>query len=68
VVLRAADVSKRHCRILLDGDRVWVEDLGSVNGICVNGQPVTRAALHDGDVLDVAGQEFEVRAPRPSAP
>jgi serine/threonine protein kinase len=61
IVLRAAEVSKHHCRILLKANQAIVEDLGSVNGICVNGEGIKSAELHDGDHLDVAGQLFHVR-------
>jgi serine/threonine protein kinase len=65
VVLKASDVSKRHCRIHIEGDEVVIEDLGSANGTCVNGQPVKRARLCDGDELEVAGHVFRVRVPAP---
>jgi serine/threonine protein kinase len=65
--IKAVDVSKRHCQILLEPDQVVIEDLGSANGTSVNGQHVTRAALQNGDELDVAGHLFEIRLhwPRP---
>jgi serine/threonine protein kinase len=61
IQIKAPDVSKRHCQILLEPDQVIVEDLGSANGTSVNGQPITRAAIQDGDELDVAGHLFEIR-------
>jgi serine/threonine protein kinase len=65
LVLRSADVSKKHCRILIAEDRVVVEDLGSVNGTTVNGKPIEKVRLHDGDKLDIAGHLFEVQVQRP---
>jgi serine/threonine protein kinase len=67
VVLKAADVSKRHCQLILDGDRLVVEDLDSANGTCVNKRPVKRAALHDGDELDIGGHLFKIRMPAPKS-
>jgi serine/threonine protein kinase len=67
LVIKAADVSKRHCRIVLTADRVVVEDLGSSNGTQVNGEAVERARLRDGDQLDVGGHLFEVRVRAPGA-
>jgi serine/threonine protein kinase len=60
IVLRAADVSKQHCRILLEADEIIVEDLGSSNGTFVNDLPIKRAALRDGDRLRIAEHEFRV--------
>ncbi len=41
-------LSRQHARIVREGDRHFVEDLGSHNGTFVNGARVTRAELHDG--------------------
>lgn len=55
LVLPAAEVSDRHCRIFraVNSWRFWVEDLGSVNGTYVNGTPVRRSVLHGGEVIQV---------------
>ncbi len=63
IILRASDVSKRHCRILLRGDQAEVEDLSSSNGTRVNGCEVDRAPLEDGDHLEIAGHAFRFRRP-----
>jgi DNA-binding winged helix-turn-helix (wHTH) protein len=43
-------VSRRHARIIVDGDRVALEDLGSQNGTYLRGERITgRATLADGD-------------------
>ena len=62
--VRSADVSKHHCRILLKRDAVVVEDLGSVNGILVNGEAVERLRLQDGDQIDVCGHVFRIEMSR----
>jgi len=64
VRLKAADVSKQHCRLLRKGGAVVVEDLGSANGTFVNGEAIQSASLKDGDVLNVAGHAFRVRVPK----
>ncbi|NKI35635.1 GGDEF domain-containing protein [Wenzhouxiangella sp. XN79A] len=46
-------VSRRHCRIVFDEGRHWVEDLGSTNRTFVNDEPVDRAPLRDGDHLRI---------------
>jgi predicted Ser/Thr protein kinase len=58
--LASPGVSKHHCRVVVQGDAVWVEDLGSSNGTHVNGRPVDSGALRDGDILGIAGHEFRV--------
>ena len=43
-------VSRHHARIVVDGERVALEDLGSQNGTYVRGERITgRAMLADGD-------------------
>ena len=44
-------ISREHCRILLEGGEIWVEDLGSSNGTFHNGRRLTRERLRDGDKL-----------------
>lgn len=52
-------VSRRHARILVGSDRVVVEDLGSRNGVFVNGLGVREPApLRDGDRLRIGTQQF----------
>jgi serine/threonine protein kinase len=65
MLVRASDVSKHHCQILLDTERVMVEDLGSANGTFVNGKPVRKARLRDGDELRIADHLFKVRIVQP---
>lgn len=58
ITLDDAAVSRRHARIVHDGADYQVEDLGSTNGVRVNGQPVTRTALRSGDQVDFGGVRF----------
>jgi DNA-binding winged helix-turn-helix (wHTH) protein len=52
VVLDAASVSRHHARILVEGSRATLEDLGSKNGTSVNGERVGDARpLRDGDTV-----------------
>lgn len=52
-------VSRRHARILVGSDRTVVEDLGSRNGVFVNGMGVRGAMpLRDGDRLRIGTQQL----------
>ncbi len=44
-------VSREHAGIVIEGDRVFVEDLGSTNGTYCNAERVTRRELSDGDKI-----------------
>jgi hypothetical protein len=67
VVLADSNVSRRHAEIRPDGRDGWVvTDLGSTNGVRVNGRPVEQgrpAPLQAGDQLDIGTVDarFEVQ-------
>jgi diguanylate cyclase (GGDEF)-like protein len=46
-------VSRRHCRVLVDGKSVRIEDLGSANGTLVNGSVIKEVPLRDGDKIQL---------------
>lgn len=50
-----ADVllSRRHAEFVLDGNKVAVRDLGSRNGVFVNGQKVAEGPLRPGDLVQI---------------
>jgi hypothetical protein len=47
-------VSRQHCCMSQDNGEVTVRDLGSTNGIRINGQRVERGRLRPGDELSIA--------------
>jgi DNA-binding CsgD family transcriptional regulator len=51
IVLSDASVSRRHARLMREGESLRVEDLQSRNGTLVNGQPVKSALVVAGDQL-----------------
>lgn len=58
VVIVDPEVSRTHCRIEIEGDEAWVEDLRSLNGTFVNGVRVlSRHPLRDGDEIALAGSK-----------
>jgi len=52
------DVSRKHCRLVRDGDSLRLEDLGSSNGTYHNGQRVQEAILSPGDSIQVGPLVF----------
>ena len=76
IVIENLTVSGEHAVFHLQGQAVEVEDLHSTNGTFVNGQPVQRQALRDGDQVIIG--KYEVRfvqgvpaaahAPEPAEP
>ena len=61
--IRIADdpfLSREHAELRVSGNQVGLNDLGSTNGTCVNGQRVSQAILHDGDELRLGECVFRV--------
>ena len=48
VQIEDPNVSRRHAEVVRDGAAFWVVDLGSTNGIEIDGRRVQRAQLEDG--------------------
>lgn len=61
--LDASDVSRSHLRIERYGQQVIITDLGSTNGTRVNGEPVQRATLRNGDEILVGTQALRFLIP-----
>jgi predicted component of type VI protein secretion system len=76
VVLNSSrKVSRRHCCFAQVNDKLVVRDLGSMNGIRVNGEPIKREKelkLGDqvsvGDVIYTVSARRDANGPRPAAP
>ena len=62
-----AGVSRNHCRLFQSEGRVWIEDLGSLNGTFLNEEPVKAPQpVDDGDVLRLGYVVFKVVVPAPA--
>jgi hypothetical protein len=58
-------VSRHHAQLTVDGDKVAVEDLGSRNGVKVNGDLIRGAyQVQDKDQIIIGGQELRYLARR----
>ena len=55
------EVSRKHCRLIRDGDTLKLEDLGSSNGTFLNGSRVQEALLSPGDTIQVGPVVFVVQ-------
>lgn len=59
VVLKDRFISKKHARIVKDQGIYFIEDLGSANGIYLNGEKINEAIeLKDKDLIDIGQVEF----------
>jgi pSer/pThr/pTyr-binding forkhead associated (FHA) protein len=56
--LTDANVSRRHAELRQEGASYWVVDLGSTNGMEVNGKRVKRAKLRAGDKITLGSTEI----------
>lgn len=60
ICLRFPNVSSHHCELELKGGYWHVRDLGSSNGIKVNGEQCLTKCLMPGDVLHIARHRFRI--------
>ena len=60
--IAVSDVSRKHSKLTLDGDRLSIEDLGSSNGTFVNGKKINASPLKAGDVVAIGPVTFVVQA------
>jgi hypothetical protein len=58
IVLEDPNVSRVHAEIKLESEGYTVYDLGSTNGIFVNGKKQKKWVLHEGDVIAMGETEF----------
>jgi pSer/pThr/pTyr-binding forkhead associated (FHA) protein len=61
VQLSSAKVSRRHCVIAAVNSRLVIRDLGSTNGVRINGQRHDEGELHHGDELAIGNFRYRVR-------
>ena len=66
IQLNSRKVSRRHCCIAQVNDYLVVRDLGSTNGVRINGQRVLEGRLKAGDELAVGNFRYQVYLEGPS--
>jgi len=57
IVLNDSTVSSRHARIYWSDGQFYIEDLGSLNGVFVNGQKVTLSRVEQGSTFKLGSNE-----------
>jgi pSer/pThr/pTyr-binding forkhead associated (FHA) protein len=60
IVLDSSEVSRRHAQLSVSGSAVFIEDLGSTNGIKVAGRKVGKTGLQVGQLILLGGMSFLV--------
>jgi len=60
-------VSRRHAKIFVQGEDVIVEDMGSTNGIFVDGRKITRSKVKLGDLIVIGSNMVNIGV-QPSGP
>jgi pSer/pThr/pTyr-binding forkhead associated (FHA) protein len=48
-----SSVSREHAEIRVDEEEVHISDLGSVNGLCINGNRIDKSVLKSGDLVEL---------------
>lgn len=63
IVIPSAKVSRQHASLTLDGGELWIEDLGSANGVWYEGEKISRTAITSGDAFVISDETlyFEAR-------
>jgi len=63
------NISRKHARLLKQNETLFVEDLGSYNGVRVNGSRIQlKQSLRDGDEIIIGDYKLIFRSDQPSAP
>ena len=59
ITLPHISVSQHHAKIVKEGSRYFISDLGSTNGVIVNGRRITaRTLLHEKDVIVITNSKL----------
>ena len=68
VILNSRKISRKHCAVALVNNKFVVRDLGSMNGVWVNGDRVEQqAAVNFGDELMIGDVRFRLETDKPAS-
>jgi pSer/pThr/pTyr-binding forkhead associated (FHA) protein/tetratricopeptide (TPR) repeat protein len=59
--LTERNVSRKHARLLRQNGSIYIEDLGSYNGVRVNGEKITaRSTVKEGDLIEIGDYDLAI--------
>lgn len=61
IQLQSSKVSRRHCVVATVDDKLMIRDLGSMNGVRVNGEIVLESPLSNGDEVAIGNFCYRVK-------
>lgn len=61
LILNHPSVSRKHARLENRGDKWWIVDLKSTNGVKVNGNLVTESAVNAGDKIHIGSVQLDAK-------
>jgi len=64
VDLGSPELAGRHCQVRVEKGQAAVEDFSNTGSTRVNGRPVARVKLQEGDRLEIGSHLFQVRFPK----
>jgi pSer/pThr/pTyr-binding forkhead associated (FHA) protein len=68
IQLPSRKISRRHCCIALVSDRLVVRDLGSTNGVRINGVKVHEGEIRFNDELTIGNLRYQLRSMEEAPP
>ena len=60
IALAYSSISREHARLFVEDDKLFIEDMGSSNGVQVNGEKHRKSELAAGDMVQLGVVEFRV--------
>ncbi|GAB4580136.1 MAG: hypothetical protein Fur0022_28750 [Anaerolineales bacterium] len=60
IALPSTTISRQHARLDAEGEAIVIRDLGSTNGILINGRQVRLSRLTDGEIFQIGPFTFSV--------